>query len=89
VSHLRGRAALTEGFIITSAPVGCREIHAAARLGQWAKGRVMVRFSRRATQATRGKLVPAASCIDKKGPKIGVVLKHLKLMRGRSYGGEG
>jgi hypothetical protein len=89
VSHLSGRVALAEGFIITSAPVGSREIHAAARLGQWAKGRVMVRVSKRATQATRGKLVPAASCTDKKGPKIGVVPKHLKLMRGRSYGGEG
>ena len=33
-NHLGGRVALTEGFTVTSAPVGCRGIHAAARLGQ-------------------------------------------------------
>jgi len=33
-SHLGGRVALTEGFLVTGMPVGCREIHAAARLGQ-------------------------------------------------------
>jgi hypothetical protein len=33
-NHLGGRVALTEGFSITGAPVGCRGIHAASRLGQ-------------------------------------------------------
>lgn len=33
-SHLGGRVALTEGFLVPGAPVGCREIHATARLGQ-------------------------------------------------------
>jgi hypothetical protein len=32
-NHLGGRVALTEGFLVTSAPVSCRGIHAAARLG--------------------------------------------------------
>ena len=32
-NHLGGRVALTEGFLVTGAPVGCRGIHAAARLG--------------------------------------------------------
>lgn len=33
-NHLGGRVALTEGFAVTSAPVDCRGIHLAARLGQ-------------------------------------------------------
>jgi hypothetical protein len=33
-NHLGGRVALTEGFTVTSAPVGCRGSHVAARLGQ-------------------------------------------------------
>ena len=33
-NHLGGRVALTEGLTVTGAPVGCRGIHAAARLGQ-------------------------------------------------------
>jgi hypothetical protein len=33
-SYLVGRVTLTEEFMVTGAPVGCREIHAAAKLGQ-------------------------------------------------------
>jgi len=32
-NHLGSRVALTEGFLVTSAPVNCREIHVTARLG--------------------------------------------------------
>ena len=38
-NHLGYRVDLTEGFMVTGAPAGCREIHIAARLGL---GRVMV-----------------------------------------------
>jgi hypothetical protein len=47
--------------MVTGAPVSCREIHAAVRL---AKGGVMVRFRRRVTQATRGRVISTASCTD-------------------------
>jgi hypothetical protein len=33
-NHLGGRVALTEGFMVTGAPVSYHRIHAAARLGQ-------------------------------------------------------
>jgi hypothetical protein len=46
--------------MVIGAPVGCREIHATARLGRG--GRFMVRFNRRVSQATRGRVTPAASC---------------------------
>jgi hypothetical protein len=47
----------------------------------------MVRFSRRVTQAIRGRFIPVASCTD--GESMGGGHEHLEFIRGRSYAGKG
>lgn len=68
--HVSGNALIERGCWMTSVSVDPLVIHATARLAvvgfmqrrDRAKGTIMGRFSRRATQAIRGRLISAASC---------------------------